>query len=65
MSYVYVPLQGNVLTPDEVLFTRSDSVLARLPELADDVKAAYTSAFLNSSRLDKSFNSSVTMSTIT
>ena len=62
---MYMPLKGNVLTTDEVCFTRSDSVLNNLPELADDVKAAIQHAFLNSTRMEKSFNSSVTMSTIT
>ena len=62
---MYMPLKGNVLFPDEVCFTRSDSVFKNLPEVADDVKAAFQNAFFNSTRMEKSFNSSVTMSTIT
>ena len=41
--------EGNILTPDDVLFLKGKSVLNQ-SNVGDDVRTAYRSAFFNSSR---------------
>ena len=60
-----IDADGTVLTPDEILFLRSDSVLSR-SGLAEDVRTAYKSALFNSSRPDNvSFSSKSLLSSTT